>query len=219
MRGALGEQTVLGADLILRRRHQGFVEIPRRTGDVALHAGDREIEIVEGAERDLPRDTALRRFRIHIIELREAGRIFEVPEQRQAVAPGCTIDRSFGARRARPKRTGAEAQNRSRCGQQAALQKMSSGQRHDTEIPVRCGLRPDRTVRGFVRLWRFWRRITPHARPTCGERSRLPMFNPHRFRKTKRPGKSRPSNIPILENRYFSAVAGSASGLSEFLLR
>ena len=53
----------------------------------AFHARDHEVEIVEGADRDLARRAGLRRIGIDVVELLEAGRIFQVAEQRQTVTP------------------------------------------------------------------------------------------------------------------------------------
>ena len=60
------------------------------------------VEIVVGAERDLPRRAAFRRVGTDVVELLEAGRIFEVAEQRKAVPPDPFLRlRGIGPRRKR----------------------------------------------------------------------------------------------------------------------
>ncbi|WP_245477281.1 hypothetical protein [Bradyrhizobium guangzhouense] len=76
-----GELAVLGGDLVLRAGHQGFVDQRRGRRERALDAGNREIEIVESAERDQARDAALGRIRIDIVEALEVGWVFDVAEQ------------------------------------------------------------------------------------------------------------------------------------------
>ena len=78
----------------------------------AFDAGDRAVEIVEGAERDLPRRAAFRRVGVDVVELLEAGRIFEVAEQRQAVPP----DPFLRLRADRSKAEAAAAGRRARAG-------------------------------------------------------------------------------------------------------
>jgi hypothetical protein len=82
-----GQQPVFGRNLVERLDGQRFVDQPDRAGDRALYACDSDIEIVKGANRDLPHRAALRRFRIDVVEPLEVGRIFDVAEERQAVPP------------------------------------------------------------------------------------------------------------------------------------
>ena len=50
MLGGFGEQAIFGRDLVLRPRHQRFVDQPDRRRDRAFDARHRDVEIVEGAE-------------------------------------------------------------------------------------------------------------------------------------------------------------------------
>ena len=47
-----------------------------------FYACDHHVEIVEGADRDLPHRAAFRRGGVDVVELLEAGGIFEIAEQR-----------------------------------------------------------------------------------------------------------------------------------------
>ena len=75
----------------------------------------------------MPRDAALRRVRIDVVEMLEVGRIFHVAEQRQRMTPDrlaarilCTGGFDRGKNCGKP-------QCRGKRGDGAALQKMSSG--------------------------------------------------------------------------------------------
>ena len=75
----------------------------------------------------MPRDAALRRVRIDVIETLEVGRIFDVAEQRQGMTPDRLAARSLrtgGFDRGKNRR---KPQCRGERGEGAALQKMSSG--------------------------------------------------------------------------------------------
>ena len=126
MADRLGQQAVFGRDFVERRRHQRFVdELGRPMRSMPFTPATTTIEIVERADRDLADDAALGRVRIDVVEVLEAGRIFDVAEQRQAVAP----DRLGRLRLGRVKRGKAccDPQRRGDRGDGAALQKMSSG--------------------------------------------------------------------------------------------
>ena len=59
-----------------------------RGGERAFDAGNREIEIVKRADLDLTYGAALRGLRIDVVEALEAGRVFDLAEQRQRMPPG-----------------------------------------------------------------------------------------------------------------------------------
>src|SRR5207244_2902775 len=96
-------------------------------GERALDAGNRQIEIVERSNQDLPRDAALGGVRIDVIEAFEIDRIFDVAEQRQRVAPdrlagsGLRVSRVGGGNACRNSQAWGDG------GEGAALQKVSSG--------------------------------------------------------------------------------------------
>lgn len=87
MRYRLSQQSILSGCFILRSRHQRLVDQPDSRRDRPLHAGDRNIEIIERADCDLPRGAALRCVWINVIEMLETGGIFDVAEQRQGMLP------------------------------------------------------------------------------------------------------------------------------------
>src|SRR6185437_1184033 len=99
----------------------------RRRSERALDAGDDDIEIVECADRDHPRDAAFGRVRIDIVEPFEVGRILDVAEQRERVLPNRSI--GCGLRRRDRAKVGGKPQHRGCRSDGAALQKMSSGYR------------------------------------------------------------------------------------------
>ena len=135
MRGCFGQQTIFGGDLVLRPRHQRFVDQGGGGRERAFDAGDRDIEIIEGADRNHARDAALGRIRIDVIEALEVGRVFDVTKQRQRMPPGqlrLRMGRSdHGCGRDAAKRRGDG-------GEGAALQKVASGNRQ-RENPVAVG--------------------------------------------------------------------------------
>jgi len=84
----LGEQTVFARYFVERRHRKRVVDqLIGAGGERAFDACDYHVEVIEGADRDLPCHAALRRFDVDVVELLEAGRIFEVAEQRQPVLP------------------------------------------------------------------------------------------------------------------------------------
>lgn len=91
----LGQQSVKGGDLVQRTDGQGFVDQPDRGCEGALHARYGQIEVVEGADRNLAHHAALGRVGIDVVEALEIGGVFDVAEQRQAVPPerfaGCGL--------------------------------------------------------------------------------------------------------------------------------
>src|SRR5208282_5079651 len=82
-----GEQAVFGGNLVQALHQESLVDEVDADRQCAFHAGDCSVEIVVGAKRDLPRRAAFRRVGTDVVELLEAGRIFEVAEQRKAVPP------------------------------------------------------------------------------------------------------------------------------------
>ena len=83
----LGEQSVFARYFVERRHQQRLVDEIDAEDERAFDSGDHHVEVVVGAERDLARRAALRRVRVDVVELLEAGRIFQVAEQRHAVPP------------------------------------------------------------------------------------------------------------------------------------
>ena len=69
----LGEEPIAARYLVERRYQQCVVVEIDADGERAFHSIDDHVEIVVGAERDLPRGTALGRFGIDVVELLEAG--------------------------------------------------------------------------------------------------------------------------------------------------
>ena len=92
---AVRQQPIRGRHLVERGRRQGVVDEVDAGGERTFHAGDHDVEIIEGAECDLAHATAFGGLRIDVVEVREAGRIFDLAEQREPVLP----DRLFGLRR------------------------------------------------------------------------------------------------------------------------
>jgi hypothetical protein len=87
MADRLGQQTVFGRYLVERGYEQGVGGRSDAHGDRSLQPADHLVEIVERAEGDHAYGAGLRRFRIDVVEMLEAGRVFELPEQREAVPP------------------------------------------------------------------------------------------------------------------------------------
>ena len=125
--GGFSQQAVFGDDLVLRLRHQRFIDQRRCRRERALDAGNRHVEIVERADRDHPRDAALGRIRIDVIEAGEVGRILDVAEQREGMAPLQFAGRRLGLRRIDGGEVRRQPQRGGHRGDRAALQKMSSG--------------------------------------------------------------------------------------------
>ena len=76
-----GEQTIFGRHFVERRHQEGVVNGINAGRERAFDACHHNIEIVVGAERDLPRHAAFRRGGVDVFEMFEAGRIFQVAEQ------------------------------------------------------------------------------------------------------------------------------------------
>src|SRR4051795_13213279 len=134
MADGLGQRAVLGRDFVKRGRREGFVDERHGTGDLPLHTGDDDVEIVECADGDLARDAAFWRFRIDVVEALEVRRVFDLSEQRQRVPPSrlagglrvCHAD----AGKAPYGTKGGE-----RCGSSASEQEIASGE-GQINIPV-----------------------------------------------------------------------------------
>jgi hypothetical protein len=88
MRRGFRQQPIFRGDFVLRARHQRFVDQVGSRRDRAFDACDCDVEIIERADRDHARHAALRRIGIDVVEALEIGRVFDVAEQRQRVAPG-----------------------------------------------------------------------------------------------------------------------------------
>ena len=82
-----GQEAVSGRNFVERLRQQRVVKEIGALDESAFDQADDGIEIVEGAERDLPRRAAFRRFGVDVVETRKAGRIFQVAKRRRAVPP------------------------------------------------------------------------------------------------------------------------------------
>ena len=113
------QQPVFGRDFVERRRHQRFSEQLGAGGDVALHARNHGVEIVEGAKGDLTNRATLRRGWIDVVEILEPLGIFQLAEQRQPVFPDARLSRrlvgkrccAYCPQRRRSERSGRGAQN------------------------------------------------------------------------------------------------------------
>jgi len=85
------QQAVFGRDFVQRGRHQRFSEKLGTGSDIALHARNDRVEVVECTESDLANSTALRGRRIDIGKVLETFRVFQFAEQRQPVLPGARL--------------------------------------------------------------------------------------------------------------------------------
>ncbi len=83
---ALGDERVFAAGLVLRGDRQGVEDLADPGGRDALD--DKRVKRVVGADRRKLHRAALRGLRVDILEILEAGRVFQLTEERQAVAPG-----------------------------------------------------------------------------------------------------------------------------------
>ena len=83
----LGKQPVIARYFVERRHQQRVVDAIDAEDERAFDPGDRHVEVVVGAKRDLPRRAALRRVGVDVVELLEAGWIFQFAVRRYAVPP------------------------------------------------------------------------------------------------------------------------------------
>src|SRR5208283_2045232 len=83
----LGNEAIAAQYFVECRDQQRVVNEIDTKGERAFDSGHHHIEIVEGAERDLPCRAALRRVRVDVVELFEAERILQIPERRHTVPP------------------------------------------------------------------------------------------------------------------------------------
>ena len=83
----LGQQAVGGKGLVERFRHEGIVDLADPALEIALQAGDDEIEIVEPALGPEADEAALGGLRVRVIEMLEIGRIFRLAHQREGMGP------------------------------------------------------------------------------------------------------------------------------------
>ena len=83
----IGEEAVLGPDFVLRRFHERVVDEREAGLGDAFHPGDEEVEIVEGVLDAEAHEPALRRVRVDVVEMPEAGRVSRLAEERVRVAP------------------------------------------------------------------------------------------------------------------------------------
>ena len=94
MAHGFGEKPVFGRNFVERGHHQRVVDNLDVGGERAFDTGHDGIEVIEGAERDLPRHAAFRRRGVDVVEPLEAGRIFQRVVKRQPVPP-CRTRRFF----------------------------------------------------------------------------------------------------------------------------
>ena len=104
MADRFGEKSVGAGDFIEREGQEGVVDQPDTGGDRAFDAGDDDVQVVERTDGDLPCRAAFRRVGVDVIELLKTFRIFQVAEQRQAVAPFFVLIAVLRLRGGQPKR-------------------------------------------------------------------------------------------------------------------
>lgn len=168
-----GQRAVFGRDFVERLRHEGLIDKPDGTGDLSLHTRDDHVEIVEGADGDLPNGTALGRVRIDVIEALEVGGILDVAEQRQRMAPRELAGRlRLGSSDDGKARHRAEGGERSKCS--AGEQEIASGN-GQINIPVLKEVTPlsAQYRRGFDGICCFF--LMLEGRTACQMRPNAPI--------------------------------------------
>ena len=81
------EQSVGGRNLVQCGGKQRLVYEPYARFQLPFHPRNNRVEIVKTTRRSKPHRPALRRVRVHIVEMLELFRIFGLPHQRNAVPP------------------------------------------------------------------------------------------------------------------------------------
>ena len=129
MMHGLGEEPVSARYLVERRYQQRVVGKIGAEHERTFDAVDHHVEVVVGAERDLPRHAALWRFGVDVVEFLETGRVFQIAERRYAVPPR-------GSGRVRGAYPGGQRQpprgqrNKDGCQQRSAIYRT---------LPIKCG--------------------------------------------------------------------------------
>ena len=108
----LGEQAVGRARLVEGGGGQGLVDQAEALFGRSLHAGDDEVEAVEGALRAEAHQAALRGVRVDVVEMREACGIFRLvragPNRAAMALPGLRRGREGEAGREEARQKGAD---------------------------------------------------------------------------------------------------------------
>ena len=135
------QQAVFGRHFVERGRHQRVVDAADAGRHRTFHPPNHDIEIVERPDRHLAHQAAARRLRIDVVEMLEAGRVFQFAKQRQSVPPGLRRHRGLGLRFQR-----AEAFSGGEYGgcerECASFDQGTAGQAHGL-APVTIGIIPD----------------------------------------------------------------------------
>jgi len=84
---AFGQQAISRRHLIQGGDRQRVVDEIGTDGYRAFDPRDHQVEIVEGADRELTNAPALGSFRIDVVEMLEIRLVFEVAEEREAMSP------------------------------------------------------------------------------------------------------------------------------------
>ncbi|MGY4367594.1 hypothetical protein ACVW1A_003659 [Bradyrhizobium sp. LB1.3] len=167
----LGQRAVFGRDFVERGRREGFVNECNGAGDLPLHTGDDDVEIVECADGDLARDAAFGRFRIDVVEALEVRGVLDLSEQRQRVAPGERTGRLRVRHADRKAPYGTEGGERG--GSSAGEQEIASGN-GQINIPVLKEATPLRSQyrRGFDGICCFFLILEGRTAIRCGQTPR-----------------------------------------------
>ena len=78
-----GKQPIFAGRLVETARHQRIVDEPEPRRLLSLH--DEKIETVETADHAIAQQPAFRRVRVHIVEMRKVGPVFQLAEKRRAM--------------------------------------------------------------------------------------------------------------------------------------
>src|SRR5262245_28903252 len=81
------DQPVMGGRFVERWHHQRVANRAGSRREQAPDPGYRRVEVIESADRREAYRPTFRRLRIDVVKMPEAGRIFEIAEQRQTVPP------------------------------------------------------------------------------------------------------------------------------------
>jgi len=83
----VGQKPVGSRHLVRCRGRERLVDLLDARAELALEAGNHQIEIIVGADREHAHRAALGRLRVDVVELLEVRWIFQVTEQRQPMPP------------------------------------------------------------------------------------------------------------------------------------
>ncbi len=107
------DQAVLGGHFVQRRRQKRVVDVVDPGRQRAFDASNHDIEIVVGSDRNLPHGAAFRCRGVDVVELLEAGGIFQVAKQGKPVPPELILRlRRIGSKQERKPRGGDGDQSR-----------------------------------------------------------------------------------------------------------